>query len=70
MEDDPEATGDSQQDINETEHQLGQDGAAQAEQVKVEADKGGHSRKRPHEENRGYGYYEHREDKRYAHHIL
>uniref|UniRef100_A0A665V3J1 Heterogeneous nuclear ribonucleoprotein U like 1 n=1 Tax=Echeneis naucrates TaxID=173247 RepID=A0A665V3J1_ECHNA len=33
--------------------------------VPVEADRGGHySRKRPYEENRGYSYYEHREDKR------
>uniref|UniRef100_A0A7N9ATK3 Heterogeneous nuclear ribonucleoprotein U-like 1 n=1 Tax=Mastacembelus armatus TaxID=205130 RepID=A0A7N9ATK3_9TELE len=31
----------------------------------MEADRGGHySRKRPYEENRGYSYYEHREDKR------
>ncbi|XP_053729391.1 heterogeneous nuclear ribonucleoprotein U-like protein 1 [Synchiropus splendidus] len=35
-----------------------------ADQVKVEGDRGGHSRKRPHEENRGYNYYEHREEKR------
>ncbi|XP_045929069.1 heterogeneous nuclear ribonucleoprotein U-like protein 1 [Micropterus dolomieu] len=65
VEDDPETIGDRNQDIHQTEHQREQDGTAQAEQVKVEADKGGHhSRKRPHEENRGYGYYEHREDKR------
>lgn len=58
-EDDPEPAGDRQQD-NHT---------AQAEEVKVEADKGGHySRKRPYEENRSYGYYEHREEKRYVHH--
>lgn len=57
------------EDTQTTEQQRGQDGTAQAEQVKVEADRGGHyrdSRKRPYEENRGYGYYEHREDKRYA----
>lgn len=55
------------EDIQRMEQQRGQDGGA--EQVKVEADRGGHyrdSRKRPYEENRGYGYYEHREDKRYA----
>lgn len=58
-EDDPEPAGDRQQD-NHT---------AQTEKVKVEADKGGHySRKRPYEENRGYGYYEHREEKRYVFH--
>lgn len=66
-EDDPEAAGDKQQDVQDTEHPREEDGAAQAEQVKVEADRGGHySRKRPYEESRGYGYYEHREDKRYA----
>lgn len=71
MEDDPEAAGDTQQDIHGAEHQHGQDGAAQAEQVKVEADKGGHhSRKRPYEENRSYGYYERREDKRFAFFLL
>uniref|UniRef100_A0A8P4KBA8 Heterogeneous nuclear ribonucleoprotein U-like 1 n=1 Tax=Dicentrarchus labrax TaxID=13489 RepID=A0A8P4KBA8_DICLA len=65
MEDDPQVAGDGQQDVQETEHQQEQDGAAQAEQVKVEADKGGnYGRKRPHEENRSYGYYEHREEKR------
>uniref|UniRef100_A0A3B4T3L5 Heteroous nuclear ribonucleoprotein U like 1 n=1 Tax=Seriola dumerili TaxID=41447 RepID=A0A3B4T3L5_SERDU len=65
MEDDAEAAEDRQQDIHKTEQQREQDGAGQAEQVKVEADRGGHySRKRPYEENRGYGYYEHREDKR------
>lgn len=68
MEDEPEPVGDRQQDTQGTEQQHGQDGASQAEQVKVEADRGGHySRKRPYEENRGYGYYEHREEKRYAH---
>uniref|UniRef100_A0A4W6CJU7 Heteroous nuclear ribonucleoprotein U like 1 n=1 Tax=Lates calcarifer TaxID=8187 RepID=A0A4W6CJU7_LATCA len=61
----PEPVGDRQQDTQGTEQQHGQDGASQAEQVKVEADRGGHySRKRPYEENRSYGYYEHREEKR------
>ncbi|KAM9358889.1 heterogeneous nuclear ribonucleoprotein U-like protein 1 [Symphorus nematophorus] len=65
MEDDPEAARDGQQDTQEAENQHRQEGAAQAEQVKVEGDKGGnYSRKRPYEENRSYGYYEHREDKR------
>lgn len=69
MEDGPGAAGDEQQDIRETEDQ--QDDAAQAEQIKVEADKGGHhGRKRPYEESRSYNYYEHREDKRYARHKL
>ncbi|XP_035535337.1 heterogeneous nuclear ribonucleoprotein U-like protein 1 [Morone saxatilis] len=64
-EDDPQVAGDGQQDIQETERQQEQDAAAQAEQVKVEADKGGnYGRKRPHEESRSYGYYEHREEKR------
>ncbi|XP_047247327.1 heterogeneous nuclear ribonucleoprotein U-like protein 1 isoform X1 [Girardinichthys multiradiatus] len=34
------------------------------DEIKVEENKGGNSRKRPHEENRGYSYYEHREEKR------
>ncbi|XP_046875984.1 heterogeneous nuclear ribonucleoprotein U-like protein 1 isoform X1 [Hypomesus transpacificus] len=38
--------------------------AEQAGQAKSEDDKQGVSRKRPHEEGRGYGYYEHREDRR------
>ncbi|CAL1571039.1 unnamed protein product [Knipowitschia caucasica] len=34
-------------------------------EVKTESDKGGpQGRKRPHEENRGYNYYEHRDEKR------
>lgn len=38
------------------------------EQVKVEGDRGGsYSRKRHYDESRGYSYYEHREDKRWAH---
>ncbi|XP_056139002.1 heterogeneous nuclear ribonucleoprotein U-like protein 1 [Lampris incognitus] len=37
----------------------------QMEQVKVETERSGsHGRKRPYDEGRGYGYYEHREDKR------
>ncbi|XP_034024481.1 heterogeneous nuclear ribonucleoprotein U-like protein 1 isoform X2 [Thalassophryne amazonica] len=37
----------------------------QAEQIKVESDKGGqYGRKRPYEENRGYSYYERRDEKR------
>uniref|UniRef100_A0A665V2J0 Heterogeneous nuclear ribonucleoprotein U like 1 n=1 Tax=Echeneis naucrates TaxID=173247 RepID=A0A665V2J0_ECHNA len=51
--------------MQRTEEQRGQGDTGQVEQVKVEADRGGHySRKRPYEENRGYSYYEHREDKR------
>ncbi|TKS80680.1 Heterogeneous nuclear ribonucleoprotein U-like protein 1 [Collichthys lucidus] len=62
-EDGPDAAEDEQQNIRETENQ--QDDAAQAEQIKAEADKGErHGRKRPYEESRGYNYYEHREDKR------
>lgn len=65
MEDEPEAAGNTEQESQRTEHQ---DGAVQGEQIKVEADKAGNnSRKRPHEESRGYNYYEHREEKRYAH---
>jgi len=65
LEDNSGAAGDSEQDIRETEQQRGEDGADQAEQIKVEGDKGGqYGRKRPYEESRGYGYYEHREDKR------
>ncbi|KAM3615318.1 uncharacterized protein V6R79_000114 [Siganus canaliculatus] len=63
QEDEPQPVEDRQQDSHDTENQHRQDDAAQAE-VKVEGDKGNHSRKRPYEENRGYGYYEHREDKR------
>ncbi|KAI4814972.1 hypothetical protein KUCAC02_005145 [Chaenocephalus aceratus] len=62
MEDEPEAAGNTEQESQRTEHQ---DGAVQGEQIKVEADKAGNnSRKRPHEESRGYNYYEHREEKR------
>lgn len=68
MEDDPEAAGDGQQNIHGTEHQQEPEDAPHAEQVKVEADKGGHyGRKRPYEESRSYGYYEHREEKRSVH---
>ncbi|KAK5905250.1 hypothetical protein CesoFtcFv8_006731 [Champsocephalus esox] len=62
MEDEPEAAGNTEQESQRTEHQ---DGAVQGEQIKVESDKAGNnSRKRPHEESRGYNYYEHREEKR------
>ncbi|XP_031141187.1 heterogeneous nuclear ribonucleoprotein U-like protein 1 isoform X2 [Sander lucioperca] len=65
MEDDPEAAGDPQQDNHGTEHPDVPGATNQAEQVKVEAEKSGnHGRKRPHEESRSYGYYEHREEKR------
>lgn len=71
MEDEPEAIEGRQQDNHGTEQQREQDGAGHAEQVKVEADRGGHyGRKRPYEESRGYSYYEHREDKRYGHQKL
>lgn len=65
-------TEDDQQEDNQgTEDQQRQDEAARTEQVKVEADKGGqYSRKRPYEESRSYGYYEHREEKRCAYHKL
>lgn len=69
-EEDPEPAIDQPQGNNDAEHQHDQDGAARAEQVKVEAEKGGnHSRKRPYEDNRSYSYYEHREEKRYTSHI-
>ncbi|XP_049431557.1 heterogeneous nuclear ribonucleoprotein U-like protein 1 [Epinephelus fuscoguttatus] len=64
-EDEPEADRDTPRDSHGTEQQGGQDGAGQAEQVKTESDRGGnYGRKRPYEEGRSYGYYEHREDKR------
>ncbi|XP_032446850.1 heterogeneous nuclear ribonucleoprotein U-like protein 1 isoform X2 [Xiphophorus hellerii] len=56
-EDEAEPVGDEQQAAQEAEQQ------DQAE-IKTEDNKGGNSRKRPHEENRSYGYYEHREEKR------
>uniref|UniRef100_A0A8D3BEX1 Uncharacterized protein n=1 Tax=Scophthalmus maximus TaxID=52904 RepID=A0A8D3BEX1_SCOMX len=65
IEDDPDAAGDRGPDVHEEEQKPGQDDAGQADQVKAEGDRGGnYSRKRPYEESRGYGYYEHREDKR------
>lgn len=65
-EDEAEPAGDREQDIPRTEQQPEQE-ADQAEPVKVEPERGGHyGRKRPYEESRGYGYYEHREEKRYA----
>uniref|UniRef100_A0A3B3V8F9 Heteroous nuclear ribonucleoprotein U like 1 n=1 Tax=Poecilia latipinna TaxID=48699 RepID=A0A3B3V8F9_9TELE len=57
IEDEAEPVGAEQQEAQEAEQQ------SQAE-VKTEDSKGGNSRKRPHEENRSYGYYEHREEKR------
>uniref|UniRef100_A0A672IX10 Heterogeneous nuclear ribonucleoprotein U like 1 n=1 Tax=Salarias fasciatus TaxID=181472 RepID=A0A672IX10_SALFA len=63
-EDDPEPQGDRQPDDQRPEQPNQQEPAGQAE-VKTEGDRGGHyGRKRPYEENRSYGYYEHREDKR------
>lgn len=60
MEDESEGAGERQQDNQ-------QDTAGQPEQVKTEGERGGHyGRKRPYEENRGYSYYEHREEKRWA----
>lgn len=64
MEDEAEAIGDRRHDNHGTEQQRGHDGEGHAEQVKVESDRGHYGRKRPYEESRGYGYYEHREDKR------
>uniref|UniRef100_A0A3P8T8S6 Heteroous nuclear ribonucleoprotein U like 1 n=1 Tax=Amphiprion percula TaxID=161767 RepID=A0A3P8T8S6_AMPPE len=65
VEDESEAIGDRQEYSHGAEQQQGQEAAGQAEQVKVEGERGGHyGRKRPYEENRSYGYYEHREDKR------
>uniref|UniRef100_A0A672IZP6 Heterogeneous nuclear ribonucleoprotein U like 1 n=1 Tax=Salarias fasciatus TaxID=181472 RepID=A0A672IZP6_SALFA len=62
--DDPEPQGDRQPDDQRPEQPNQQEPAGQAE-VKTEGDRGGHyGRKRPYEENRSYGYYEHREDKR------
>uniref|UniRef100_A0A3P8QP81 Uncharacterized protein n=1 Tax=Astatotilapia calliptera TaxID=8154 RepID=A0A3P8QP81_ASTCA len=64
MEDESEGAGERQQD-NQHDQQHGQDTAGQPEQVKTEDERGGHyGRKRPYEENRGYSYYEHREEKR------
>uniref|UniRef100_A0A673BID6 Uncharacterized protein n=1 Tax=Sphaeramia orbicularis TaxID=375764 RepID=A0A673BID6_9TELE len=60
-----EPVEDTQQDNHRTDQQREPEASAQAEQVKAEADRAGnYGRKRPYEENRGYGYYEHREDKR------
>uniref|UniRef100_A0A3Q1F379 Heteroous nuclear ribonucleoprotein U like 1 n=1 Tax=Acanthochromis polyacanthus TaxID=80966 RepID=A0A3Q1F379_9TELE len=65
MEAESEAVGGRQEDSRGAEQQQGQEASGQAEQVKVEGERGGHyGRKRPYEENRSYGYYEHREDKR------
>ena len=70
-EEDPAPAGDKPQENQETEQKHEGGDAAPAEEVKVESDRGReHSRKRPYEESRSYGYYEHREDKRYVHHQL
>lgn len=50
---------------NEWQAMQGEQGE-QGSQGKGEDDRyGSYNRKRPYEDNRGYGYYEHREDKRY-----
>ncbi|XP_074496326.1 heterogeneous nuclear ribonucleoprotein U-like protein 1 isoform X2 [Sebastes fasciatus] len=65
MEDEPEPARDTQEDSRGTEPQGEGDGASRAEQVKAESDRSGnYGRKRPYEEGRSYGYYEHREEKR------
>lgn len=47
------------------------DQSDQGSQAKGEDDRyGSYNRKRPYEDNRGYGYYEHREDKRYMFMLL
>lgn len=65
LEEETEAAEDRQQETQATEEQTEQNASDQTPQVKVEAERGGHyGRKRPYEESRGYGYYEHREEKR------
>ncbi|XP_047449335.1 heterogeneous nuclear ribonucleoprotein U-like protein 1 isoform X2 [Mugil cephalus] len=65
LEEETEAAEDRQEEPKEKEEQGEQDASEQTPQVKVEADRGGHyGRKRPYEESRSYGYYEHREEKR------
>lgn len=62
-EDEPVAAAEAQQDSRGREQQ--QEAAAEAQAEVKSEDKGGHhGRKRPYEENRSYGYYEHREEKR------
>uniref|UniRef100_A0A8C6SFL5 Heterogeneous nuclear ribonucleoprotein U like 1 n=1 Tax=Neogobius melanostomus TaxID=47308 RepID=A0A8C6SFL5_9GOBI len=52
-------------DAAQQQEQQGESERATPIEVKTESEKGGqHGRKRPYEENRGYGYYEHREEKR------
>nr|XP_057935969.1 heterogeneous nuclear ribonucleoprotein U-like protein 1 [Doryrhamphus excisus] len=63
-EDTPEAAGDARREARGAEPQRGRDGGGHSEQVKVESDRGHYGRKRSYEESRGYGYYEHREEKR------
>ncbi|XP_054883915.1 heterogeneous nuclear ribonucleoprotein U-like protein 1 isoform X2 [Poeciliopsis prolifica] len=59
-EEEAEPVGDEKQEPEEAQEAEQQDQA----EIKTEDNKGGNSRKRPHEENRSYGYYEHREEKR------
>ncbi|XP_061637355.1 heterogeneous nuclear ribonucleoprotein U-like protein 1 isoform X6 [Phyllopteryx taeniolatus] len=65
IEDAPEAAGDAGRVACGAEPKRGQEGGSLVEQMKVESERSGHhGRKRPHEESRGYNYYEHREEKR------
>ncbi|XP_061637353.1 heterogeneous nuclear ribonucleoprotein U-like protein 1 isoform X5 [Phyllopteryx taeniolatus] len=64
IEDAPEAAGDAGRVACGAEPKRGQEGGSLVEQMKVESERSGHhGRKRPHEESRGYNYYEHREEK-------
>lgn len=68
MEDDSWADEDTQPDIHELDRQDEQHGERQGQEIKVEADRNGqHGHERPYEESRSCSYYEHREEKRYAH---
>ncbi|XP_061682790.1 heterogeneous nuclear ribonucleoprotein U-like protein 1 isoform X1 [Syngnathoides biaculeatus] len=58
IEDVPEAAGDAVR----VDQKHGQEGGSLGEQMESERS-GHHGRKRPHEESRGYNYYEHREEK-------
>ncbi|XP_061684422.1 heterogeneous nuclear ribonucleoprotein U-like protein 1 isoform X3 [Syngnathoides biaculeatus] len=65
MEDAPEACGNAGREVRGAETKRGQNGYSLGERVTVESKKSGHhDRKRPHEESRGYIYYEHCEKKR------
>ncbi|XP_061684423.1 heterogeneous nuclear ribonucleoprotein U-like protein 1 isoform X4 [Syngnathoides biaculeatus] len=67
MEDAPEACGNAGREVRGAETKRGQNGYSLGERVTVESKKSGHhDRKRPHEESRGYIYYEHCEKKRKA----